>query len=325
VAAEPATPPAGLPASRTQQRDTGAGAPTFTDSLDHPSGGDATADGVSRLIDARAGGPPGEAGESRAPFGVSAAGPQRRQQRGGGDDDRSDGVVEREQWHRRIRRMGNVRVSLGCPQEGRLGETGLARRLRACPTGGGSQRRATPAVRIADDTAAGEGSGGDGPRGLPDRLGGLAAYRSSSGTRRPSVRERRRGRSPRRRGPRHRQPGAPPATPEARRTCPERRIQCRREHSRSGSPDRRAGAAGPLAHVGALPERAPVGHGAGGLLGGRQRLGARPPRPRPLAGLPLGGGRPAGALGSRTTSSACASPWPCGTGETPSSRSACSG
>ena len=51
-----------------------------------------------------------------------------------------------------------------------------------------------------------------------------------------------------------------------------------------------------LEEVGAVPERAPVGHGARGLQPGRRRLGLLPARPRPQPGLPLGRGRHRRAL-----------------------------
>ena len=47
-----------------------------------------------------------------------------------------------------------------------------------------------------------------------------------------------------------------------------------------------------LAALGAVPERAPVGHGARGLQPGRQRLGLLHARSGALARLPLGRGRP---------------------------------
>ena len=47
----------------------------------------------------------------------------------------------------------------------------------------------------------------------------------------------------------------------------------------------------PVVRVGPVPERARLGHRPGGLLGGRQRLGQLPARPRPLAGVPLERGR----------------------------------
>ena len=55
-----------------------------------------------------------------------------------------------------------------------------------------------------------------------------------------------------------------------------------------------------LEEVGPVPERAPVGHGAGGLQRGRRRLGLLYPRSGPLPGLPLGGGRPGRALRRQT-------------------------
>ena len=48
----------------------------------------------------------------------------------------------------------------------------------------------------------------------------------------------------------------------------------------------------PLEEVGAVPQRAAVGHGPRGLQRGRRRLGLLQPRPGPLARLPLGRGRP---------------------------------
>ena len=47
-----------------------------------------------------------------------------------------------------------------------------------------------------------------------------------------------------------------------------------------------------LVPVGSVPERAPVGHGARGLQRRRRGVGLLPPRPRPVAGLPVGRGRP---------------------------------
>src|SRR5438034_7571570 len=49
-----------------------------------------------------------------------------------------------------------------------------------------------------------------------------------------------------------------------------------------------------LEALGPLPVRASMGHGAGGLLGGRQLLGVLPARPGPKPGLSLGRRRPAG-------------------------------
>ena len=46
-----------------------------------------------------------------------------------------------------------------------------------------------------------------------------------------------------------------------------------------------------LVPVGPVPERAPVGHGAGGLQRRRRRLGLPPARSRPVPRLPVGGGR----------------------------------
>ena len=47
-----------------------------------------------------------------------------------------------------------------------------------------------------------------------------------------------------------------------------------------------------LEEMGAVPERAAVGHRPRGLQRGRRRLGLLQPRPGPLPGLPLGRGRP---------------------------------
>ena len=60
-----------------------------------------------------------------------------------------------------------------------------------------------------------------------------------------------------------------------------------------------AGSAGPrraLEEVGALPERAPVGHRARGLQPVRPRLGLLPPRPGALTRLPVGRRRPGRVL-----------------------------
>ena len=55
-----------------------------------------------------------------------------------------------------------------------------------------------------------------------------------------------------------------------------------------------------LEEVGAVPERAAVGHGPRGLQRGRQRLELLHPRSVALARLPLGRGRPRRHLGRRT-------------------------
>ena len=62
-----------------------------------------------------------------------------------------------------------------------------------------------------------------------------------------------------------------------------------------GSPARCRG--GWVAPLGALPQRTRLGHGAGRLFAGRRRLDLLPPRPRPLARLPLERGRHRGLLG----------------------------
>ncbi len=77
-----------------------------------------------------------------------------------------------------------------------------------------------------------------------------------------------------------------------------------------------------MAAMGALPERARLGHGARGLQPGRRGLGLLPPRSRPLAGVPVERGRPRRPV--RRAPDACASPSPSGTGATRSSRSASS-
>ena len=53
--------------------------------------------------------------------------------------------------------------------------------------------------------------------------------------------------------------------------------------------------------VGPVPQRAPVGHGPRGLQRRRRRMGLVPPRPRPLARLPLGRGRDGRLLRHRAT------------------------
>ena len=58
-----------------------------------------------------------------------------------------------------------------------------------------------------------------------------------------------------------------------------------------GAPARGAGAHGALEALGAVPERAAVGHGARGLQPRRHRLGVLSARPRALARLSLGRGR----------------------------------
>ena len=60
------------------------------------------------------------------------------------------------------------------------------------------------------------------------------------------------------------------------------------------------GAQRALAALGAVPQRAPVGHGPRGLQPRRHRLGLLPPRPRPLARLSLGRGRPRRHLATTT-------------------------
>ena len=62
-----------------------------------------------------------------------------------------------------------------------------------------------------------------------------------------------------------------------------------------------------------------MGHGPRGLLGDGRVLDIFPPRPRPQPRLPLGRGRLARHL--PTASAGSASPWPCGTARTRSSRS----
>ena len=61
----------------------------------------------------------------------------------------------------------------------------------------------------------------------------------------------------------------------------------------------RAPAGGRLVPLGAVPERAPVGHRARGLQRRRDSLGVPAPRSRPLTGLPLGRGRACRLLGRR--------------------------
>ena len=72
--------------------------------------------------------------------------------------------------------------------------------------------------------------------------------------------------------------------------------------------------------MGALPERAPVGHRARGLQRERQRLGLLHPRPGAFPRLSLGRGRLGRAF--PTTNNASALPSRSGTGRIPSSRSA---
>ena len=69
---------------------------------------------------------------------------------------------------------------------------------------------------------------------------------------------------------------------------------------------RRPGVRHPLEEVGALPQRAAVGHGARGLQPGRQRLELLLARPVPFAGLPVGRGWPRRYLGRWTAALLCA-------------------
>ena len=75
-------------------------------------------------------------------------------------------------------------------------------------------------------------------------------------------------------------------------------------HRRGATPARRSDEPR-VAALGAVPERAPVGHRPGGLQRGRRRLGLLHPRRRPGRG-PTAGARTAWP-GSATTSSGCAS------------------
>ena len=77
-------------------------------------------------------------------------------------------------------------------------------------------------------------------------------------------------------------------------SCRAARVSSRCSPSSSGCSRREARTA-PLEALGAVPLRAPVGHGARGLQPGRHRLGLLPARPRALARLPLGRGRPRAA------------------------------
>ena len=96
------------------------------------------------------------------------------------------------------------------------------------------------------------------------------------------------------------------------------------------SPERRAGPTGrgrraheELEALGPLPLRAPMGHRARGLLGGRRELAATSPTST-RAAAPTAGAR-TGCWASPTASAACASPSRSGTAATPSSRSGSSG
>ena len=95
----------------------------------------------------------------------------------------------------------------------------------------------------------------------------------------------------------------------------------RRKNHRTDPTRRSPRAKNSLEEMGTLPQRTPVGHRARGLQRERRRLGLFHPRPRPLARLPLGRGRPgrhfrrqaapllrAGAVerqGSRSSRNAC--------------------
>ncbi len=68
--------------------------------------------------------------------------------------------------------------------------------------------------------------------------------------------------------------------------------QDRAAERRAGAPRRGHPGRAALEALGAVPQRAPVGHGARGLQPGRQRLGLLPARPGAPPRLPLGRGRP---------------------------------
>src|SRR5262249_19132244 len=72
-----------------------------------------------------------------------------------------------------------------------------------------------------------------------------------------------------------------------------------RDGSRAAAAGRGARAPCALAALGAVPGRAPVGDGPRGLLAGWRALALLHARPGPLAGLPLGRGRPARCLRQR--------------------------
>src|SRR5437899_328109 len=73
-------------------------------------------------------------------------------------------------------------------------------------------------------------------------------------------------------------------------------------HERGTDPPRTSSCAeAPVEEVGPLPQRTPVGDGPRGLQRIRRRLGLLQPRPRALAGVPLGRGRARRNLGRSAT------------------------
>ncbi len=101
-------------------------------------------------------------------------------------------------------------------------------------------------------------------------------------------------------------------------------IPCPASPERRAGPPCRGGAREKeLEALGTLPLRAPVGHGARGLLGGRRELAVLHPRARAVSRAYRWGED--GLLGITTGNAGCALRWRSGTGATRSSRSGSSG